>query len=297
MTTSLHHSRVDPQSPDPDFVLSRESARECTVPLYRFNQGGLVLRKDSIAVEGDLLIRIRNHPDMRLSRTPGDDLNLVLGHLFSNGILETPEDVVNVDFSYKGTAKAEVSLGFGRAIRRIFPRRPTVRLAPRQLFGLKEIFERRQNLFKHTGSTHAAALFSLHGELLSYGEDVGRHNAFDKAVGRALQEGTLGQVTIAMLSSRIAVDLASKAAIANIPVLCGFSAATSSGVEYAEKKRHHARRTPQGEIVRCLCQRLAHPGVDAAVQKSPRGLPENGGGHKAAPMNRRGAFSKDGAGL
>jgi FdhD protein len=205
------------------------------VPLYRFNQGKLVSRKDAIAVEADLVIRIRNHPDMRLSRTPGDDLNLVMGHLFCSGVLDAPEDVAKVEFSYQGTARADVSLGGSRALRRILPRRPAVRLAPHRLFGLKEVFEHRQNLFKHTGSTHAAALFSLHGELLSYGEDVGRHNAFDKAVGRALQEGTLGQVAIAMLSSRIAVDLASKAAIANIPVLCGFSAATSSGVEYAEK--------------------------------------------------------------
>lgn len=235
MTTSLHHPRVIPPSPDHEFFPSRDSARECAVPLYRFNQGKLVSRKDSIAVEADLLIRIRNRPDMRLSRTPGDDLNLVMGHLFCNGILDTPEDVVNVDFCYHGTARADVSLGRGRAIRQIFSKRPTVRLAPGHLFRLKEVFERRQNLFKHTGSTHAAALFSIHGELLSYGEDVGRHNAFDKAVGRALQQGTLRQVAIAMLSSRIAVDLASKAAIANIPVLCGFSAATSSGVEYAEK--------------------------------------------------------------
>ena len=62
-----------------------------------------------------------------------------------------------------------------------------------------------------------------------------RHNAFDKAIGRALLEGTLGQTAIAMISSRIAVGMAAKAATANIPVLCGFSAATSSGIDYAKK--------------------------------------------------------------
>ena len=64
---------------------------------------------------------------------------------------------------------------------------------------------------------------------------MGRHNAFDKAVGRSLLEGTLDEVAIAMLSSRLAVELAVKAQAANIPILCGFSAATSSGIDYAER--------------------------------------------------------------
>ena len=209
-------------------------ACECTVPLRRYDRGGLTQRHDAIAVEADLHVHVGDQPDAVLSRTPGDDLNLVMGHLFCNSLVKTPEEVADIDFSYRGTARANVRLDRDRALPRIFPKRPPVILEPERLFELKETFERRQNLFRNTGATHAAALFSLQGRLLAFGEDVGRHNAFDKAIGRALLEGTLARTAIAMISSRIAVELAVKASRADIPVLCGFSAATSSGVDYAE---------------------------------------------------------------
>ena len=216
------------------FSATDTSQREGTVTLQRLEQGKLAPREDTIAVEADLIVHVQGQPDTVLSRTPGDDLNLIVGHLFCNSMLDTPEEVANISFCYQDPARVDVSLG-GKSLRRLIPSRPAVHLAPERLFQLKETFERRQNLFKNTGSTHAAALFSLKGQLLAFGEDVGRHNAFDKAIGRALLEGTLGQTAIAMISSRIAVGLAAKATTANIPVLCGFSAATSSGVNYAEK--------------------------------------------------------------
>ncbi|BCS87160.1 sulfurtransferase FdhD [Pseudodesulfovibrio sediminis] len=186
-------------------------------------------------MEADLIVYVNGQRDGVLSRTPGNDLNLIVGHLFCNGMINSSEDVANISFSYQNPAHVDVFLDTGKGRSRLFPSRPPVRLSPLQLFELKATFERRQNLFKNTGSTHAAALFSLNGELLVFGEDVGRHNAFDKAIGRALLEGILEQTAIAMISSRIAVELTAKATIANIPVLCGFSAATSSGVNFAEQ--------------------------------------------------------------
>lgn len=236
MTTSSLRVLDNPQTPSTEHIPSIDTAqRECTVTLQRFKGGTLSTLEDSIAVESELSVYIHDKPSVVLSRTPGDDLNLIIGHLFCNSMLKTPEEMTNINFSYQDATRVDVSLDANKSLRRIFPKRPNVRLAPNQLLELKETFEYRQNLFKNTGSTHAAALFSLGGRLLAFGEDVGRHNAFDKAIGRALLEGTLAQTAIAMLSSRIAVELTAKATTANIPVLCGFSAATSSGVSYAEK--------------------------------------------------------------
>ncbi|WP_207262034.1 formate dehydrogenase accessory sulfurtransferase FdhD [Desulfovibrio sp. Huiquan2017] len=227
MTTSLLRLPTIPPlfAPEP-------ASRSCTMPLRRLREGRLVDGEDLVAVEAELRVRVQNGPDAILSRTPGDDLNLVVGHLFCAGLIEGPGEVERIGFSCRAPSRADVIL-HGSPVIRPVPELPAARIEPEGLFRLKEVFERRQNLFRNTGSTHAAALFSLDGRLFSFGEDVGRHNAFDKAVGRALLEGTLGRAAIAMLSSRIAAEMAGKAARAGIPVLCGFSAATTSGVAVA----------------------------------------------------------------
>jgi FdhD protein len=202
--------------------------------LQRLEGGVMRLDTDMIAVEEDIRIRVQDHSEMTLARTPGDDLNLIAGHLFSRSMIRGPEDIVDVAFHARNTALADVVLASPKVIRRLYPSPRPLRFSPEQIFEFKALFENRQKLFKNTGATHAAALISASGELISYGEDVGRHNAFDKAVGRALLEGSLESVAIAMLSSRLALELTIKAATANIPILCGFSAATSSGIEFAE---------------------------------------------------------------
>jgi len=211
------------------------SQLSCPITLQRYEDGKLFFKEDNIAVESDIRVQVDGHPEAVLCRTPGDDLNLVAGHLFSRSMISAPEDMVNIAFSYHGISRVEVKLKSLNGIRRIYPSPRPARIEPDLLLELKKIFERRQSLYKNTRSTHASALFSLEGELLSYGEDVGRHNAFDKAIGKALLEGTLDRVAIAMLSSRLALELAIKASTANIPILCGLSAATSSGILFAEK--------------------------------------------------------------
>jgi len=203
--------------------------------LQRYVNGKFQFHGDSIAVESDLRLIIGGQQEAILSRTPGDDLNLVAGHLFSCSRIREAGDLANISFNYRGVARVDVELAGCSGIRRIYPSPRPIRVAPEMLLEFKERFERRQNLYKNTGSTHAAALFAEDGELISFGEDVGRHNAFDKAVGRALLEGSLDRVVIAILSSRLALELTVKAAVANIPILCGFSAATSSGISYAEQ--------------------------------------------------------------
>ncbi len=120
---------------------------------------------------------------MVLARTPGDDLNLIAGHLFSRSMIRESEDIVDIAFGARNHSMVDVVLKEPKVIRRIYPSPRPMQLEPEQIFAFKELFEKRQNLFKNTGSTHAAALISAKGDLLSFGEDVGRHNAFDKAVG------------------------------------------------------------------------------------------------------------------
>jgi FdhD protein len=109
------------------------------------------------------------------------------------------------------------------------------------LLSLSAKLREQQTLFRDTGGLHAAAIFSSTGGLLSVAEDIGRHNATDRAIGRGLQEGWLpwsqSDAAILLVSGRASFELAQKALMARLPMLCAVSAASSLAVELASA--HH----------------------------------------------------------
>jgi FdhD protein len=228
-------------------------------------------RADTLTGEEPLEIRLNGKPLAITMRTPGDDFALAAGFLVSEGVLATASELSNIVYCLGATADGantynvvDVRLAPGVAVPDITLERnvyttsscglcgkasldavrtqarwpladdPPVRLDPAVLSALPDRLRAHQQVFERTGGLHAAALFTADGDLLDVREDVGRHNAVDKLVGRALQDGRLPlSGTVLMVSGRASFELAQKAVMAGIPVLAAVSAPSSLAVDLA----------------------------------------------------------------
>jgi FdhD protein len=209
---------------------------------------------DDVAVEEPLEIRVNGAPLAVTMRTPGHDDELALGFLHGEGLIGhepravgPSEDLAANVVEVAGPLTRELparrfyttsSCGVcGRgALDEVAVHAPRVADGPvveRAL--LAALPDRlRQPGFDRTGGLHATGLFDAAGELLCVREDVGRHNAMDKVVGRALLDGALPlHDRILCVSGRLSFELVQKAAVAGAPVLVGVGAPTSLAVELA----------------------------------------------------------------
>lgn len=111
----------------------------------------------------------------------------------------------------------------------------TLRLSSADFRHFMAAMRQRQTVFTRTGGAHAAALFSADGRLQSFAEDLGRHNALDKVIGKGLLEGLNLRACIAVVSSRLSYELVAKAARAGIEVVAAVSAPSSLAIEVAQR--------------------------------------------------------------
>src|SRR5262245_61708409 len=239
-----------------------EQALETSVVRVR---GGVVTAvRDRVAVERPLQIRVAVGADERVlsttMRTPGEDIALAVGFLHAEGVLsnlgalrgaeQVDDDSVRVDLASAAAPVLPMSVrGFvttgacgicgrtsleGLAVGRVVPPDSRARITADVIHRLPEALRAEQATFDRTGGLHAAALFSLAGDLLSVYEDIGRHNAVDKLVGRLLLAGRLPAAeSVLMLSGRASFELVQKAQAAGIPILAAVGAPSSLAVERA----------------------------------------------------------------
>ena len=239
--------------------------------VLRIRSGATSSRPDTLVAEEPLEIRLNGRPLAITMRTPGDDFALAAGFLVSEGVLARAEEVANIVYCAGATADGsntynvvDVQLAPGVPVPDISLERnvyttsscglcgkasldavrttarwpiadtPPIRVTPALLSALPDQLRAAQRVFDRTGGLHAAALFSPGGELLDLREDVGRHNAVDKLIGRALQSGRLPlSQSILLVSGRASFELAQKAVMAGIPLLAAVSAPSSLAVDLA----------------------------------------------------------------
>jgi FdhD protein len=239
--------------------------------VQEWQDGNLRPFQDYLAGEEPLEIRAGDRAVSVTMRTPGHDLELAAGFLFTEGLIERREqirniaaaadckpseqgNIVRVDLDSDAIAGldrvrrnfyATSSCGIcGKAsidsvrLRGIAAPNPEFRVSAETLCLLPESLRAGQAIFGRTGGLHSAALFSARGELVVQREDIGRHNAVDKIVGWALLGGRLPLAdSLLMVSGRGGFEIIQKAAVAGIPLVASVSAPSSLAVRLARELR------------------------------------------------------------
>ncbi|MFI5834332.1 formate dehydrogenase accessory sulfurtransferase FdhD [Micromonospora sp. NPDC051300] len=235
-----------------------------------------VRRQDTLAVEEPLEIRVgpagpgRRRPLAVTMRTPGDDLDLAVGFLLTEGLIRSAEDVhtaqlcagadtpntynvVDVVLSpgvpepatdparnFYTTSSCGVcgkaSIESVRTRSRFAVREDPLEVTAELLAALPDRLRAAQRAFDRTGGLHAAGLFDADGELLVLREDVGRHNAVDKVIGWAARADRLPLAGhVLLVSGRASFELTQKAWMAGVPLLAAVSAPSTLAAELAEE--------------------------------------------------------------
>jgi FdhD protein len=229
-------------------------------------------RSDEVATEEPLEIRVTHrgveHRVAVTMRTPGNDFELAIGFLFSEGMIRNREDFAKISYCASGPPEqlynqVTVDLTVGapfdpeqmqrnfyttsscgvcgkaslEAVKVQCPLLPDGPEVDHEVFSaLPKKLRARQRIFERTGGLHAAGLFDAQGELKLLREDVGRHNAVDKVIGKLVMDGKVpASNQILQVSGRTSFEIVQKAAVAGIPIVSAVSAPSSLAVSLAEE--------------------------------------------------------------
>jgi FdhD protein len=241
------------------------------VDVVRVCGGARATAPDRVATEEPLEVRLHDHAFAVIMRTPGADRELAAGFLLAERVITGPDDlgtiahctdaaaehrenIVNVTLANGSTetiarlladrrqvtTNSSCGMCGRRTIESLAADVPPIRagwtVPASVIAALPALLRARQAVFDETGGLHAAGLFSREGALLDVAEDVGRHNAVDKIVGRMLMLEALPLSNhLLCVSGRTSFEIVQKAIIAGIPVVAAVSAPSSLAIELAQE--------------------------------------------------------------
>ncbi|WP_345078481.1 formate dehydrogenase accessory sulfurtransferase FdhD [Nemorincola caseinilytica] len=230
--------------------------------------------QDMLATEEPLEIRLSYYTQAGYTaksisvtmRTPGNDLELAKGFLYTEGIISSREDVtetrhasdtngnvvyvtlaqgvmpdiVRLERNFYTTSSCGVcgkaSIEAVRTACNILDTKDHIEIPHSTIYTLPATLRAQQSVFEHTGGLHGCAIFDTTGNLVMTREDVGRHNALDKLIGAAIDNGLLPlNDHILLLSGRASFELVQKAAMAGIKVIAAVGAPSSLAVQLADE--------------------------------------------------------------
>ena len=240
----------------------KESGIDSQKIIRRKSDGELEYQPDALTIEEPLEIRIGRKALATTMRTPGHDEELAAGFLVSEAIIRKRQEIaelsthrdniVVVDLAAGVKLKLNSARRFGTissscgicgkesidAIRQNFPaiRSSKIRIDIDTLLSLPVVLRKYQGDFARTGGIHAAGIFNSTGDLKIVREDIGRHNAVDKAIGRAFLDGLLPlNRHLLLVSGRASFEIVQKALAAAIPIVAAVSAPSTLAVSFARE--------------------------------------------------------------
>jgi FdhD protein len=235
--------------------------------IVRWQSGARRPATDHLATEEPLEIRIDTRPLLVTMRTPGHDVELAAGLLFTEGLITSRNDVCDIKANRRNTSGnsidvflvARANVDLKRVTRRMFVSsscgvcgkdsiravqqkfkavRSRAGIDAKLLLQLPDRLRHAQPAFERTGGLHAAGIFTLAGELVAAREDIGRHNAVDKVIGFGLLNELLPfDAHVLVVSGRASFEIMQKSIAARIPIVCAVSAPSSLAVEFAKSSK------------------------------------------------------------
>ncbi|HEY1921893.1 MAG TPA: formate dehydrogenase accessory sulfurtransferase FdhD [Tepidisphaeraceae bacterium] len=233
--------------------------------IVRWDQGRIREDSDDLAEEEPLEIRVGGRAVSVTMRTPGNDDELAAGFLLSELLIQSARDILaieNCDRNPHGNIinirlSPDVRIDFEKLTRHVFASSscglcgkatidairaqfPPIRVADQPtisaeiIAAMPEMMRQTQSIFDRTGGIHAAGLFSEAGKPLVIREDIGRHNAVDKAIGHALLNGLFPlDRHVLLVSGRASFEIMQKSLAAMVPIVASVSAPSSLAVKFA----------------------------------------------------------------
>jgi len=228
-------------------------------PIKRFDINKWVEKVDVVAEEAEFTLFVNGEEFASFLCTPADQINLGLGYLVSEGIIQKQTDVLLINFQEmehyvdirlepsikvinKNEVKKVLTSGCGKgsiflkSLREInlLSSSPVLEIHSSFIYSLMQKFQKMSELFLQTGGVHSVGLCTP-AEILFHKEDIGRHNAVDKILGECLSQNLVTSDKILLLSGRMATEIVQKAGRAGIQILLSKSAPTSMAIDMANK--------------------------------------------------------------
>ena len=243
-----------------------------TISITQVRETGRQGTRDIVAMEEPLEIRLgytdplkgRVHKSISITmRTPGDDINLACGFLYSESIISSIEEISTIDDRANNVIRIELEedrvFDLSRIERHFYTTSScgvcgkaslealsttgydaildnTFSISHKNLCSIGARLNEKQSLFRKTGGCHATATFDVHGNIIAITEDVGRHNAMDKLIGSMLRARLLPMQEMGIIvSGRASFELMQKALVAGCPMLVAVGAPSSLAIELAQE--------------------------------------------------------------